>query len=468
MNKEQTGAWRKAERISLAERKRLLEDTRRDVVDLLGQAKQDITLLLAGQASDYTKWRLTELNKEVDRVMGEFSSKAGQALSTGAGRAWDGGIAQIEKPLSAVGITASTVHLDGNQLMAMRTFMVDRISDVGSATASRIKQALGLTMIGSQSIPETIEQVAGLVDGGKARASTIVRTELSRAWAFASHERALQSAREGIEMDKVWRRSGKLFPRQSHLLADGRRVPVNEAFDINGHKLRFPHDPKAPASETINCGCVCLYRPRSIKATLPDKRPFTKEELAMNPDMAQLANGPSLKQLLKTGLSEMLAVRAKEIASATIEHSSAYSMDGHLLFNKSGDASSIEFNAAELSQLNDAVLLHNHPLVPASFSVDDVKLAVWHDLAETHVVDRLYHYEIIRPETANWGPAYWAKTLRPIVERVTAEVELQLDTALQAGQITKDQYLSLIDHMVWDRVNTEADLGYQRTLRTEK
>ena len=79
----------------------------------------------------------------------------------------------------------------------------------------------------------------------------------------------------------------------------------------------------------------------------------------------------------------------------------AWSLDGKALFSKSGDVSSVELGAGELAQLNDAVLLHNHPEGPLSFSPDGVKIAVWHDLAETYVVDRLFQYEIVRPKSAN-------------------------------------------------------------------
>ena len=467
MNKDEEKKWKGAERESAAERQQLLSETRDLVINSLKKARDDISLMLVNQPTDYQQWRLPELNREIERVLTTFGDSAGQTLSTAAGKAWAGGAAQIDRPFSTLGYSIGAA-LDDQQLMAMRTFMVDRIKDVGAQAASKVKQELGLAMIGSQSIHETINKVAGLVDGGKDRATTIVRTELSRAWATASFERAQQAENNGVPMDKIWRRSGKRFPRHAHLIADGRRVPLNQPFIINGHELRYPHDPKAPASETINCGCVCIYRPRDVAGTLPDKRPFTKEELAANPDMAQLAQGSSVNQLLKADMQKTLKTRGAEIANALIEHMSVYSSDGRLLFNKSGDESSVALSKPELRQLADAVMLHNHPIVPCSFSVDDVMLAVWHELSESHVVDRLYHYEIVRPDTANWGPAYWAKTLKPIVTRITAEVESLLDAAVRSEQITKNQYLSLVDHMIWDRVNAEEEIGYRRILRADE
>ena len=299
MNKDQERAWKKAEKEAHAERKRLLEKTRAEVLALLEKAKADITLTLAGQPTEYQQWRLSELNREVDRVTAEIGRSAGQVLASAAIQAWEGGIAALDKSLAAAKFQVMLPHLDAGQLMGMRAFMVERIADVTAVAAGKIKQELGLAMIGTQSVHETIGKVAGhLGEGSRTRATTIVRTELSRAWAVAADERAVQSGQAGVAMDKIWRRSGKLHPRRAHLLADGRRVKLDETFTINGHPMRFPHDPRAPASETINCGCICLYRPRETPGTLPDHRPFTEQEIAQNPDMAQLADGKSVRELL--------------------------------------------------------------------------------------------------------------------------------------------------------------------------
>lgn len=299
MTKAEERAWKKAEKAAQAERIKLLEETRAEVVTLLRQARDDITLVLAGAPTDYQQWHLTELQKEIDRVLGDLGQRSGNVLSTAAGKAWEGGVAAIDSQFSAVSIKAILPHLDTGQLMGIRAFMVDRIKDVSTVAASKIRQEIGLTMIGSQTIPEAIAKVAiHLGETSTSRASTIVRDNLSSAWAMASDERSQQSVEAGVEMDKIWRRSGKIHSRLAHDLADGRRIPINEAFMINGHKIRYPHDPKAPASEIINCGCICLYRPRNTPGTLPDKRPFSAEEIALNPNKAQIESGGTVSKLL--------------------------------------------------------------------------------------------------------------------------------------------------------------------------
>ncbi|RIX47445.1 MAG: hypothetical protein D3M94_07170 [Rhodocyclales bacterium GT-UBC] len=300
MNKEQERAWKKAEKAASAERKQLLEKTRDEVVALLTLAKNNMVLVLASAPTDYQQWQMTALQREIDRVLAELTQSSTRKISDAVMKAWEGGISAIDKPLAAAGFRVIMPHLDTGQLMAMRAFTVDRISDISVVAGSKIKQQIGLAMIGSQSIHDTITNVAThLDDTSRSRATTIVRDSLSAAWSTASDDRAQQSEEAGVAMDKIWRRSGKIHSRLAHDLADGRRVAADQPFIINGHKIRYPHDPKAPISEIINCGCIALYRPRETPGTLPDKRPFTADELALNPNKQQLQSGKSVAELLK-------------------------------------------------------------------------------------------------------------------------------------------------------------------------
>lgn len=298
MNKDQERRWKEQERAAQAERKKLLDDTHDDIVALLRRAQGDIALTLASAPSDYQQWRLNALNLEVDRLLGIFGDQAGDVLSNAAGEAWAGGLAAIDKPFSAAGIEMVLPVIDSTQLQAMRTFMVDRIKDVGVQAAQKIKSEIGLALIGIQDIAQTIQKVGSIMgESSVSRVTTIVGDNLSRAWATASFDRAMQSDAAGVEMEKIWRRSGKIHSRLAHDLNDGVRKPINEPFVINGHKIMYPKDPKAPIEESINCGCVCLYRPVGMSATLADKRPFTAQELALNPNKAQTATGKSLKDM---------------------------------------------------------------------------------------------------------------------------------------------------------------------------
>lgn len=80
-------------------------------------------------------------------------------------------------------------------------------------------------------------------------------------------------------MKKQWRRSGKIHSRWQHDAADGQVQPPGEPFVLgNGVKIRYPHDPQAPASETINCGCVLLPWKEGWDVATPGAKPFSEEE----------------------------------------------------------------------------------------------------------------------------------------------------------------------------------------------
>ncbi len=60
-----------------------------------------------------------------------------------------------------------------------------------------------------------------------------------------------------------------------------------------------PHDPKAPASETINCGCVALPYMDSWSVATPGRKPFSEEELRLNPTKRDMAQGKTVAQALE-------------------------------------------------------------------------------------------------------------------------------------------------------------------------
>lgn len=95
------------------------------------------------------------------------------------------------------------------------------------------------------------------------RAEMIARTEAGK----AIHAGTYVGADKSIwQKEKIWisahdartRRNPKYDPKKAdHILLDGQTVDFNEYFhdDTNGVKMLHTHDPKAPASEVINCRC---------------------------------------------------------------------------------------------------------------------------------------------------------------------------------------------------------------------
>jgi len=309
-------------------RTRIVRETRLAIVDLLTQAEREILATLATQPPEAETWRLQALQREVRRAMAQFADAAAAPAASGIGGTWATGVAAIDEPLAAAaraapaaaqaggagpgpgaaaGSPAASVRglpaIDTRALDAMSEFLTEKIRGISVAAADKINTELGLTIVGARSPFEAAQAVQKILgETTRERANVIVRTELHRAYHVAAQKRLEQAAARIPGMRKRWRRSGKVHSRWNHDLADGQTVAWDKPFVLNdGRKekkgeqveLMYPGDPKAPPSETINCGCVLLpVLPEEfgLKPTRPAKKPFTDEELRLNPRKSDLAD----------------------------------------------------------------------------------------------------------------------------------------------------------------------------------
>lgn len=271
---------------------RIQRDTVAEVTRLLEQAEGDIRTTLSGAPSEFDAALLPQMQRSIRQTLARLDTTASAAAATGAGAAWQAGIDLLEAPIDAAlqldapafRVAAVLPDIDTRQLLAMRSFLTDKMSDVSTSLANRINTELGLTAIGTQNTSDAITKISRLLkEGGRSRAQTILRTELGRAYSVAGQERYAQAHEVLPGLKKQWRRSGKRHSRQNHDIADGQVREADEAFDIGGVALMFPRDPAGPPGETINCGCQSLPFMDSWEVKFPGRKPFTPAELATNP-----------------------------------------------------------------------------------------------------------------------------------------------------------------------------------------
>ncbi|MEW6330233.1 MAG: phage minor head protein [Pseudomonadota bacterium] len=292
---KRTAAFRKALNEILKQRTSIQRGTRDDIVRALKLALDRIKVTLTSQPSDYQAWSLPQLEQQIRQVLAEFRTSASQTIGSAASRSWEAGIASVDAPLAAGGahIAAVLPLIDTRALSAMRTFMVGRIADISETAARKITSELGLVIIGAQTPSDAIAKIAAQLEtGGRARATTIVRTELGRAFSTAAHERQSLAAEILPGMKKQWRRSGKIHSRLHHDAIDGQIQDVDKPFVLgNGVKIMYPRDPAAPAAETINCGCESLPYMDSWDVQTPGRRAFSEREIALDKTKSDLAAG---------------------------------------------------------------------------------------------------------------------------------------------------------------------------------
>ena len=266
----------------LAERARLLIGANQRVVALLRHALAQIGEQLAAQPADWQQWHLARL--------------AGTAADQALRSAWQQGEDLVDKPLAAagLGVEMRLAALDARVLAAMRVFAHERLANVAAEAVGKIGQQLGLVTIGAVTPFEAIKAVQKLLGNETAqRATTIVHTEVSRAFAVAAQERLEQAAPLVPGLQKQWRRSGKVHSRWNHDLIDGQVVDADKPFRVPNpgggiDLMQCPHDPKAPPEQVIRCGCIALPFKSDWQVMTPGAKPFTERELRLDRRKAQL------------------------------------------------------------------------------------------------------------------------------------------------------------------------------------
>jgi hypothetical protein len=280
----------------LRERARSILSADQAVIKQLVDARNRIAELLAAQPTDYQRWQLTKLLDQVETILTGATGNAAVSLDRGLRDLWQQGEDFVDKPLGAAGIAleARMPLLDVRQLAAMRSFTVERLMNVGTEAKSKIGARLGRVVMGIETPFEATQAVQSILgDDIPRRATMIVRTETSRAFAVASGNRLQQAAVLDDRMEKQWRRSGKIHSRWTHDIIDGQRVAASQPFRVPSQKggidlMQHPHDPQATADQVINCGCISLPRVKGWGVMAPGAKPFTEQELKLDPTKAAL------------------------------------------------------------------------------------------------------------------------------------------------------------------------------------
>lgn len=280
----------------LRERAQLLLTGETQVLQTLIDARAQILATLAGLPTDWQLWQLSRLLGQIEDVLVGASGQAGTLFGLRMQDAWNMGEDFIDKPLAIVGhaVEMRLGQLDVGVLKQMQSFGALRIKDVASEAARKIGRELGLVTIGANTPFAAIKAVQKILGADSPRrAVTIVRTEVSRAFALAADQRLEQAASLVPGLGKQWRRSGKVHSRWNHDIIDGQVVDAGKSFKVPNpgggfDMMRCPHDPKAPPEQVICCGCIALPWLKSWRVMTPGAKPFTERELQLDGRKAAL------------------------------------------------------------------------------------------------------------------------------------------------------------------------------------
>lgn len=146
---------------------------------------------------------------------------------------------------------------DGRPATTVSRFLEER----GRGIVTRSKQRVG-TLLRQVNTPSEIRALSRalrrlyLTEFVNDRAAQIALDQILRATATFEHAAALQAqVITGRPYMQVWVTQGDDKVRETHMLANGQEVALDEYFKVGGELLRYPRDPAGSPGNTYNCRC---------------------------------------------------------------------------------------------------------------------------------------------------------------------------------------------------------------------
>lgn len=132
----------------------------------------------------------------------------------------------------------------------------NRLTGVGDDVWQHVRDQLVAGVQAGESVEQLAVRIAAAGQLSLPRARTVARTEVNAASNAGAYS---QLAYLGLAGTQEWLATSDLRTREDHALANGQTVPLDGVFTVGGWPLRWPGDPTAPASETVNCRCTVAF-----------------------------------------------------------------------------------------------------------------------------------------------------------------------------------------------------------------
>jgi hypothetical protein len=274
-----------AELNAIAERYGSMEDaTIKRTLAMLKELRRQIAAELM-TAQDFDAFRLNQLRASLEAHIARFQAQLSAEARAAFEQTIEDGAESVVAPLNAAGVETVFFRPSSAQLNVVLDFSARLIQDIADDMRRRIDQQLRLAVVGQKSPMQTMKDITrdmGIdartgvwkkrhdpVKGVAARAETILRTEMQRAFNLANHSQQLETAKVTPGTTKSWIATADTRTRRGHLKAHmdykNRPIPVDEPFIVyditpkgvikGSAKLMYPGDPNAPPQYTIQCRC---------------------------------------------------------------------------------------------------------------------------------------------------------------------------------------------------------------------
>lgn len=195
--------------------------------------------------SDAKQVRQLWANDKISVVLGHI----GNTYLDGAGAVADA-VGSEDQP---VGEDLVQLHLDEVR---------GRLWGLGNDVWLDVRAQIKFGVDAGESVAEIAERVRNVAQVGTKQSLTIARTETHAAYEAGAYRQALFVGGG----TKTWLATNDGKTRETHRLADGQAVPVDEMFTVGASALRFPGDPLGGPHESINCRCSVTYEFADVEA----------------------------------------------------------------------------------------------------------------------------------------------------------------------------------------------------------
>ena len=182
--------------------------------------------------------------------------------------------------------------------------MTNRLVGVGETAWKMIRSKVTKAIKSGASNEVLRNELINVRQFSEFRADVIARTEVQFAYSNGNWQ-AGQALGQYGPLEKEWLATSDARTRRSHASINGTRLPIGEPFQMSsGAQMMYPHDPSAPARETVQCRCVLLeYYAGDVRpdgSIVGEAAPG--QEAVIQPEMAEQSTVQAVQTQRQAGL----------------------------------------------------------------------------------------------------------------------------------------------------------------------
>lgn len=234
----------------------------------------------AGDPTEFDRFLALQRKQELDRVLADLERELTAPLTTAVRDAAQ--LAAADTVRAVPGGVGASIRVDPAVVAYAQETAADLVTKITGNMRNGLRAAITQSVAGGASQTELLARVREVMgkDASLARAQTIVRNELLKAYhqQDAANDEVLADA--GVDMIKRWNnlpgipesQGGRR--RDEHEAIDGQERELDGLFNVGGgadagtppgsvgHRANAPRDPSLPPEHSINCGCYVTRHPR--------------------------------------------------------------------------------------------------------------------------------------------------------------------------------------------------------------